>query len=162
MSRQSLIALAGSVVVVLLAFWGVTLLFPGKTDPIVGTWRVNHSPQCDGNATTFTVAKDHIEAQQGSQPPKRLFTVLAFEADGDMHRLRIQIGKDAPTDYALFASYQIVGDTLTFGKVDWTPEARAKYPDNIHAIEFATKMSTDDSIGLIFFRANQPYHRCPG
>jgi hypothetical protein len=157
MPRRSRIALAGSVVVVvLLAFWGVTQFFPGKTDPIVGKWRADSSPQCDAGATTLNVARDHLDLQRGNQPAKKLLTILAFETEGGTHRLRVTYEE---ADFALFAPYQVAGDTLTFGKIDWTPEARAKYPDQIAMAEGAVG-SMDDLIGLSF-RADQPYHRCP-
>jgi hypothetical protein len=162
MPRRKLIALAGSVVVVLLVVGGVTRFFLGKADPIVGKWRADASPACDAGAITLTVARDHIEIQRDNQPAKRILTILAFETEGDTHRLRVNYGKDEKdmeADFALFAPYQVAGDTLTFGKVDWTPEARAKYANAIVMVEAAVG-SMDDLIGLTF-RADQPYHRCP-
>jgi hypothetical protein len=163
MPRRSLIALAGSIVVVLLAFGGVTWFFISKTDPIVGKWRADASPQCDAGANALVVARDHIDLQRSNEPTKRILTIPAFETEGDTHRLRVNYGKDEKdleADFALFVPYQLAGDTLTFGKVDWTPEARAKYSNAIAMIETEVG-SMDDIIGLTF-RADQPYHRCPG
>jgi hypothetical protein len=163
MPRRNLIALAGSVVVVLLAVWGVTHFFFGKTDPIVGKWRADASPQCDAGANTLTVARDHVDIQRANEPAMRILTIVAFEAEGDAHRLRVTYGKDIEdieADFALFVPYQVAGDTLTFGKVEWTPEARAKYPNQIVMVEGAVGSSMDDLIGESF-RAEQPYHRCP-
>ncbi len=161
MPRRRLIALAGSVVVVLLlAFWGVTRFVSGKAEPIVGTWRADASPQCGAGANALIVARDHVDLQWSNKPAQRILTIVAFETEGDAHRLRVHYGKDIEAEFALYVPYQVAGDTLTFGKVDWTPEARAQYPKQIAMVEDAVGQSMDDLLGTSF-RDNQPYHRCP-
>jgi hypothetical protein len=154
-----MIALFGGLALVLVAYWIASRVFLGPSDPIVGQWRSNFSPQCDDAAGYVVVTADQIDAEVGDQAPKKLFNIAAIETDGDTHRLRIYPGGNAPPDFAMLVPYQLAGDTLTFGTVAWTPEALAKYPGNVQKME--TSRPVDGSVGLIL-RADQPYHRCPG
>ena len=157
MSRKLLIALVAGIAVVALVFWGATLLVRGPADPVIGKWRVDQSPGCDDSATYLVVTKGEIHYQTPGKPDLEAGTIVAFEADGDAHRLRIRYRDNAP-DFDLLAPYRIAEDTLTFGYIDWTPEARAKYASDIAMLEGA--MGESD-IGNLLLAKLQPYHRCP-
>jgi hypothetical protein len=158
-SRQNLIVFVGGLVVAIIAVGIVTLLFPGKVDPIIGKWRAERSPKCDDSAIYFIVTKGEIDVQLPGKAPIHVVMIDAFETDGDIRRLRVHL-RDQEPDFNLTAPYQVIGDTLTFGNVDWTPEARAKYQSAIQMIEAALGTG-EQSIGSTALKLYQPYHRCP-
>jgi hypothetical protein len=157
MSRQVLIALVGSVAFVALAFWGVTLMFPSPVDPIIGKWRIAKMRECSDEhymavtPETLTFVDNDLSASP--------IVITAIESDADSRRLRAYI-KGGLQEVDFHIPYKIVGDTLTFGPSDWTPEARAKYPSQIAQMD-----SAPFSPGKVIYKAlqiYQPYHRCPG
>jgi hypothetical protein len=157
MPRRNLIALVGSVAFVLVAFWLVTLAFPGPQAAILGKWRTSGFPECNSAPLYFVFTKDAVLLEARGNAPRIFAKVTAIETDGDNHRLRFYVGDRPGLDIA--ASYRIAGDELTFGDIDWTPEARAKYPGDVAAL-VATLAAKGDSIGGVFTRF-QPFHRCP-
>jgi hypothetical protein len=158
MSRKLLVALVAGIAVVVLAFWGGTLLFRGPADPVIGKWRVDLSPSCDAGAAYLIVTRDEIYYRAPGKEKVEIGTIVAFEADGDARRLRVRYRKNAP-GYDLSAPYRIVDDTLVFGHVDWTPEARANYRPDIELLERAMD---NTEIGNMLLASLQPYHRCAG
>jgi hypothetical protein len=158
MNRRNLIALVGSVAFVLFAFWIVTLLFPGtqSTEAIIGKWRVNNSPKCDEKAGYLIVTKDEMVMHEEGKAHFTMFAILDFEASGDDRTLHVY-AKNKVKDADLRMSYEVVGDKLTFGPVDWTPEARAKYPEVI--AQFDALGGSEKTVGII--RLFQPFTRCP-
>jgi predicted membrane metal-binding protein len=157
MSRRVVIALVVGVVLVALGFWGVTLLLRGPADPVIGKWRADLSPGCDAGATFLIVTSKEIYYQAPGEPKVEAVTVIGIETDGDARRLRVRYRDNAP-GFDMLAPFRIVDDTLSFGNIDWTPEARAKYGPDIEMLERA--MGESD-IGNMLLAQLQPYHRCP-
>jgi hypothetical protein len=158
MSRRNVIALVGSVAFVLLAFWFVTLAFPRHQGSILGKWRSGEDPDCDHAIVYYVFTKDAFALQRGRDTPRLVARISAIETAGDAHRLRVYFEDKLP-DLDAYTTYQVVGDTLTFGSVDWTPEARAKYPDEITAIE--SRLAAKGQTLSLVVRPNKPYYRCP-
>jgi hypothetical protein len=157
MSRQAIIALVASVAVVALAFWGVTLLFPAPMDPIIGKWRIAKSSVCNdaGYMTVTPDALTFVDKNMSASP----IVITAIESDANGPRLRAYI-KGGLQEVDFLIPYKIVGDALTFGPSDWTPEARAKYPSQIAQMD-ATPISPGKMISKML-QLYQPYRRCPG
>jgi hypothetical protein len=158
LSRNQLIALGASLAVVVIAFWLVTALFPGPPEPVLGKWRSKDSPRCDGQAVILVVTPTEIDLQDRGKPPTKIMGITAIESDGDAHRLRIFFPEKAP-DYDLYAPYEVEHDTLTFGTLDWTPQAKRKYAGFTRSVDEVMAGSTPSFAGTLAL--HQPFRRCP-
>lgn len=161
MSRQAIIALVGSVAFVLLAFWGVTRMFPAGPAtpgvPIIGKWQHAGASGCgddEGYMEVTATAVTIIGKGQSLSP----IAIKAFESDVNGPRLRAYFqGNLESLDF--HQPYRIVDDTLTFGPSNWTPEARATNGATLTQLD-----AQPNSPGKTIYRvlqAYQPYHRCP-
>jgi hypothetical protein len=160
MSRQAIIALVGSVAFVLLAFWGVTRMFPAGPAPaaIVGQWAHKGASGCsDAEGYMEVTANAVIFAGKGQTMSP--IAIKAFEADANGPRLRAYFQGNLDT-FDFYLPYKINGDALTFGTSNWTREARAQYPTQIEQLD-----ALPNSPGKTIYKAlqsYQPYHRCAG
>jgi len=159
MSRQAIIALVGSVAFVLLAFWGVTKMFPAAPvpDSIVGKWAHKGASGCSDAEGYMEVTADAVTFAGKGQSMSPI-AIKAFEADGSGPRLRAYFKGNLDT-LDFYLPYKIEGDALTFSPSNWTPEARAKYPTQIEQLD-ALPMSPGKTIYKAL-QSYQPYHRCP-
>jgi hypothetical protein len=160
MSRQAIIALVGSVALVLLAFWGVTKMFPAPPAPnsIVGKWAHKGASGCSDAEGYMEVTSDAVIFAGKGQTMSPI-AIKAFEADANGPRLRAYFKGNLDT-LDFHQPYKIEGDALTFGPSDWTPEARAKYPSQLAQLD-----AQPNSPGKTIYKAlqsYQPYHRCAG
>ena len=155
MSRAQLAALVGSAVVVLLAFWLVTLMFPAKSQAhdIIGKWRPDRVASCSEDIY-IKISPNGLARKSADQPELTVMTKVAII--GERGKQQLLVGHESwPLTVKIAVSTEVKGDELRFVSADWTQESFTGHTE----LKSEPFLSTPAKI-LQTMQENQPLHWC--
>ena len=156
MSRPNLIALVGSIAVVLLLFWIVVLILSPGEPPrsIVGKWRPDQVSRCSDDVYT-AISPTGMASKKAGEPEQKSRLKVAIAGDRGQQKILIR-DPTHPQALNLVVTTEVKGDELRFLAADWSPEAHAAFPDLLKTAQFADLPAK----ALSQMQQNQPLHWC--